>query len=88
MKNASSNTAIVELHGDCLFVSDAHFRTPPDTASEERERKLVQLLINQEEKLQHLFLLGDILVQFSSVQFSSVQFKDPDFILIGQILKY
>lgn len=48
------------LHGNCLFVSDAHFRTPPDIASEERERKLVQLLKNQKGKLQHLFLLGDI----------------------------
>ena len=48
------------LHGNCLFVSDAHFRTPPDAASEERELKLVQLLRSQEGKLQHLFLLGDI----------------------------
>ncbi|MCR4873191.1 MAG: UDP-2,3-diacylglucosamine diphosphatase [Bacteroidales bacterium] len=48
------------LHGNCLFVSDAHFRTPPDKASEERELKLVHLLKNQKDKLQHLFLLGDI----------------------------
>ena len=48
------------LHGNCLFVSDSHFRTPPDAASEERELKLVQLLRSQEGKLQHLFLLGDI----------------------------
>ena len=60
MKNSVQNTSIVELRGSCLFVSDAHFRTPPDEASEERELKLVQLLKNQEGELQHLFLLGDI----------------------------
>ena len=60
MKNSAQNTQEMTLHGNCLFVSDAHFRTPPDTASEEREQKLVQLLRNQEGKLQHLFLLGDI----------------------------
>ncbi|MBQ6155026.1 MAG: UDP-2,3-diacylglucosamine diphosphatase [Bacteroidales bacterium] len=60
MKNSAQNTQEMTLHGNCLFVSDAHFRTPPDTASEEREQKLVQLLRNHEGKLQHLFLLGDI----------------------------
>jgi len=56
---ASLSDPIV-LHGNCLFVSDAHFRTPPDAASEEREQKLVQLLKDQGAGLQHLFLLGDI----------------------------
>ena len=50
----------IELHGNCLFVSDAHFRTPPDAASEERELKLVQLLKSQNGNLHHIFLLGDI----------------------------
>ena len=60
MKDSEQNTQEMTLHGNCLFVSDAHFRTPPDKASEERELKLVHLLKNQKDKLQHLFLLGDI----------------------------
>ena len=60
MKNSVQNTPIDELHGNCLFVSDAHFRTPPDEASMDRELKLVQLFNDQEEKLQHIFFLGDI----------------------------
>ncbi|MBO7629724.1 MAG: UDP-2,3-diacylglucosamine diphosphatase [Bacteroidales bacterium] len=60
MKNTTPLSEPIELRGNCLFVSDAHFRTPPDEASEERELKLVQLLKNQEGELQHLFLLGDI----------------------------
>ena len=60
VKNSIQNTPIVELHGNCLFVSDAHFRTPPDEASMDRELKLVQLFKNQEDKLQHIFFLGDI----------------------------
>ena len=60
MKDSEQNTQGMTLHGNCLFVSDAHFRTPPDKASEERELKLVHLLKNQKDKLQHLFLLGDI----------------------------
>ena len=56
----SISTKPMEFHGNCLFVSDAHFRTPPDTASEEREQKLVQLLKSQKGRLRHLFLLGDI----------------------------
>ena len=60
MKDSEQNTQEMTLHGNCLFVSDAHFRTPPDKASEERELKLVHLFKNQKDKLQHLFLLGDI----------------------------
>ena len=60
MKDSEQYTQEMTLHGNCLFVSDAHFRTPPDKASEERELKLVHLLKNQKDKLQHLFLLGDI----------------------------
>ena len=60
MKNSEPNTTVIELHGNCLFVSDAHFRTPPDAASEERELRLVQLLKSQGSELRHLFLLGDI----------------------------
>ena len=60
MKDSEQNTQEMTLHGNCLFVSDAHSRTPPDKASEERELKLVHLLKNQKDKLQHLFLLGDI----------------------------
>ena len=60
VKNSIQNTPIVELYGNCLFVSDAHFRTPPDEASMDRELKLVQLFKNQEDKLQHIFFLGDI----------------------------
>ena len=60
MKKTASLTDPIVLHGNCLFVSDAHFCTPPDEASEEREQKLVQLLKSQRENLQHFFLLGDI----------------------------
>ena len=60
MKNTTPLSEPIELHGNCLFVSDAHFRTPPDEASEEREQKLVQLFKSQAENLQHVFLLGDI----------------------------
>ena len=60
MKKKATISDPIMLHGNCLFVSDAHFRTPPDAASEERELKLVQLLKSQEGRLQHLFLLGDI----------------------------
>ncbi len=60
MKKTTNITDPIVLHGNCLFVSDAHFRTPPDAASEERELKLVQLLKSLEGNLQHLFLLGDI----------------------------
>jgi len=60
VKNSNPNTQMIKLHGKCLFVSDAHFRTPPDAASEERELRLVQLLKDQGTELRHLFLLGDI----------------------------
>ena len=50
----------IVLHGNCLFVSDAHFRTPPDAASEEREQRLIRLLESQGADFRHLFLLGDI----------------------------
>ena len=60
MKKTTPLTDPIELHGNCLFVSDAHFRTPPDTASEEREFKLVQLLKSLNGNLHHFFLLGDI----------------------------
>ena len=60
MKKTATTSAPIVLHGNCLFVSDAHFRTPPDAASEERELRLVQLLKSQGSELCHLFLLGDI----------------------------
>ena len=60
MKNTTPTSDPIVLHGNCLFVSDAHFRTPPDAASEERESRLVQLLKSQGSELRHLFLLGDI----------------------------
>lgn len=60
MKKTTPLSDSIELHGNCLFVSDAHFRTPPDTESEERELKLVQLLKSQNGNLHHFFLLGDI----------------------------
>ena len=60
MKNQKPNPEIIALHGNCLFVSDAHFRIPPDAASEERELRLVQLIKNQGADLRHVFLLGDI----------------------------
>ena len=60
MKKTTSFPDPIVLHGSCLFVSDAHFRTPPDAASEERERLLVGLLEQRRQQLQHLFLLGDI----------------------------
>jgi len=50
----------IELHGNAIFVSDAHFRTPPDSASEEREQQLIQLLESQNDGFRHIFLLGDI----------------------------
>lgn len=59
VKEVDQNTPIQELHGRCLFVSDAHFRTPPDTASVRREEMLIQL-VQSAGPLQHLFLLGDI----------------------------
>jgi UDP-2,3-diacylglucosamine hydrolase len=60
VKNSGPNTAIFKLHGNCLFVSDAHFRTPQDAASEDREQRLIDLLEQCRPQLQHLFLLGDI----------------------------
>lgn len=60
MKKTATISDPIVLHGNCLFVSDAHFRTPPDKASEERELRLVQLLKDQGSVLRHLFLLGDI----------------------------
>ena len=60
MKKTISIPDPIVLHGNGLFVSDAHFRTPPDAASEEREQRLVQLLKQQGSELRHLFLLGDI----------------------------
>ena len=60
MKKTTPPSDPIELHGNCLFVSDAHFRTPPDKASEEREQKLIQLFEGLKGELQHLFLLGDI----------------------------
>lgn len=60
MKKTTPLSDPIELHGNCLFVSDAHFRTPPNTASEERERQLIDLLEQHRPQLQHLFLLGDI----------------------------
>lgn len=60
MKNNVDTQQIQELHGHCVFVSDAHFRTPPDAASEEREQQLIQLLTSLQPDIQHLFLLGDI----------------------------
>ena len=60
MKKATPSTDPIVLHGNCLFVSDAHFRTPPDAASEERELRLVRLLKDRGADLRHLFLLGDI----------------------------
>lgn len=50
----------IELHGNALFVSDAHLRTPEDAESQQRETQLIQLLEAHRGKLQHLFLLGDI----------------------------
>ena len=58
-KNAVFSNPIT-LQGTCCFVSDAHFRTPTDTASEERESRLISLLKDSQDKIQHLFLLGDI----------------------------
>lgn len=60
MKETTTNPDPNVLHGNCLFVSDAHFRTPPDVTSEERERRLIELLEQHRMQLQHLFLLGDI----------------------------
>lgn len=59
MKKIEPYTPIQEMHGRCLFVSDAHFRTPQDAPSAQREEMLIQL-IQKEGLLQHLFLLGDI----------------------------
>ena len=59
MKKVENHTPLQELHGRCLFVSDAHFRTPQDAPSAQREEMLIQL-IQKEGPLQHLFLLGDI----------------------------
>lgn len=60
VKKTDSFSNPIELHGGCLFVSDAHFRTPIDSASEEREQRLIQLLESQDADFRHLFLLGDI----------------------------
>lgn len=59
MKIIEEHTQIQELNGHCLFVSDAHFRTPQDAPSAQREEMLIQLIQNA-GSLQHLFLLGDI----------------------------
>ncbi len=50
---------VIELHGSCLFVSDAHFQTPEDDASRRREETFINML-GQHPDLNHLFLLGDI----------------------------
>ena len=60
VKKTNPFSNLIELHGNCLFVSDAHVRTPPDAASEEREQRLIQLLECQGADFRHLFLLGDI----------------------------
>ena len=60
MKKTASLFDPIVLHGNCLFVSDAHFRIPPDAASEERELRLVQLIKNQGADLRYVFLMGDI----------------------------
>lgn len=46
------------LQGTACFISDTHFRTPQDQESWQRESLLVRFL--GKEKIDHLFLLGDI----------------------------
>ena len=50
----------IVLSGNCCFVSDAHFQVPPDAPSRLREEQLIVLLQSLKNKVQHLFLLGDI----------------------------
>lgn len=59
MKKNDFNNNIIELRGNCLFVSDAHFQVPASNDDRNREQLLISML-KQHENLDHLFLLGDI----------------------------
>lgn len=59
MKSPSFDRPVC-LQGNACFVSDAHFRTSPDEDSRRREELLVHFLIQEQENIQYLFLLGDI----------------------------
>ncbi len=50
----------ITIEGNALFLSDAHFGAPSKKESFLREELLIQLLTEQKEHLDHLFLLGDI----------------------------
>lgn len=50
----------VVIEGDCLFLSDAHLGAPTRQHSLQREESLIHLIENLSDKIQHLFLLGDI----------------------------
>lgn len=50
----------IELNGNALFVSDAHFRTPSDANSRQREEWLIDCLSSHRNSIKHLFFLGDI----------------------------
>jgi len=50
----------IHIEGNVLFVSDAHLGAPGKYDSLQREELLIQLLAQQEDNINHLFLLGDI----------------------------
>jgi UDP-2,3-diacylglucosamine hydrolase len=48
-----------------LFISDFHLGAPNDDLSKEREKKVCDFLDQQIHKTDILFLVGDILIQYS-----------------------
>ncbi|MCR4965759.1 MAG: UDP-2,3-diacylglucosamine diphosphatase [Bacteroidales bacterium] len=50
----------ITIQGNACFISDTHFAVPADSESRFREELLVQFLHQMSDKIQHLFLLGDI----------------------------
>ncbi len=59
MELDANRSDFIELHGSCLFVSDAHFHTPQNLDSQLREEFFLQLL-DEYNSIDHLFFLGDI----------------------------
>ena len=50
----------ITIEGNACFVSDAHLGCPTESESQVREEMLVDLLQQQKDNMQHLFLLGDM----------------------------
>ena len=50
----------ITIQGNACFLSDMHFAVPANDDSRFREELMVQFLRQMEDKIQHLFLLGDV----------------------------